>query len=757
MILNEKQFNEVVGIDEDMTVKMVVDESNTKKLLMILSQSLYSDPIGSLVREYCTNALDSHVESGIKEPIKVSLEREQGHFVFSVEDYGVGLSPDRIEHVFSKYLSSTKEGKKDEIGYWGLGSKSGLSYCDSFTIISRYEGTEFHYLMFKSEEGTSLTMLDMFDTSMRNGVQIKISLKVDADYDLFVEKIRSQLCYFEDVFINDYYREIKNDYKIIKTDLWKYSELNEDNYLHCSLNNIYYKLDFSKLGIEPIKMPIALSFSLSDNITPTPSREAFIYTPLVKEMILNRIKEVGDYFCNLWNLSVPQASTYEEALQLHKNLYEVSIYSEKTLDSEKNITIKIPKNITKYCSSKLKSVSLSLFPNLDIEQLEKVNTFLFQEYKVISEFKDGKFTSSLANYSVSNYSYNLLLKTGEQLSNLQIQYLRWKGKRIRIVRQHTTTKLGKIKLTNGSYDCYYGLLNLSKEPNELVFNKDTQKWESSWRQIISDYKKLKESYVNTWATLDQIVPTQEFLDWKKENRENKIKIKLGVEEIKVYIGREPRTMNAKKEIIYEANTFKIKNLDKDSRMFLYTDDSREDEINKYNNFLNYKLVICNSKTFGIIKKLNLNNWLNLDDIFTKKNKQICKKICNHLKKNILNDSEFNLDNDTIRLIKYVQPKLTSKLENIQKYKEEVIIPFIFYNKFLKTYIKNKWFDYSIYHSLEELYNRIPSLEFTNSLIGLFSTNRYYSKFIKLVWDDYKDKKQKVTFQDWLTKIVNDLN
>lgn len=755
MIINENKFNEVIGLDEDMTVKMVVDESNIKKLLMILSQSLYSDPVGSLVREYCTNALDSHVENNIKEPIKVSLKREQGHFVFSVEDFGVGLSPSRVEHVFSKYLSSTKEGKKDEIGYWGLGSKSGLSYCDNFTIISRYEGIEYHYLMFKSEEGTSLSLLDMFNTSMGNGVQIKISLKLDNDYGLFIDKIKSQLCYFEDVFIEDYYNEIKKDYKIIKTDLWKYSELNEDDYLHISLNNIYYKLDFSKLGIEPIKMPVALSFSLSDNITPTPSRESFMYTPAVKELILNRIRDVGNYFVNKWNSMIPQVETLEEANRLKKDLYEIPIYSEKTLTGEKEIKVKIDKKICKYCDQKLKSVVLSLWPNLNLERLDKISAYLLQEYEVKSKFDYGKYTSKLGYRDDQINQYNnkiLFLDKGEALSSLQIQFLRYEYETdcIKIVRKHSILKLGKLKSSNQSTDNYYGLLELNKHPK------------NEWRTIIKEYQSLIKSYTDKWVRLANVIPTEEFLTWKKEHKEKIKRVKLGVEEIKVFIGRKPMNGRAKKDVIYESATFKIKDLDilgkgkgAEPNKYIYADDSREDELNKFINFIDYDVVLCNPKTYKNIKKLNLNNWVNIDDILTKRNRLFSKIVTQYILDQVLALRNDNLYDTEIFLIHEVNSNISSKIIKLKNY-ENRGFPYKFRVNLYKYYIENKWFDYNMWGDIIFLYNAIPSLEFTKDVKYLHKENSYYSKFIKLVWNDYKDKKQDKPFDEFLKELVTNL-
>lgn len=54
------------------TIAMSVDTASMAHVLSVLTD-LYSDPTLAVIREYSTNALDSHVEAGVKRPIDVSL------------------------------------------------------------------------------------------------------------------------------------------------------------------------------------------------------------------------------------------------------------------------------------------------------------------------------------------------------------------------------------------------------------------------------------------------------------------------------------------------------------------------------------------------------------------------------------------------------------------------------------------------------------------------------------------------------------
>src|SRR3954470_8287486 len=109
-MISEKDKNAssaTVGMED--TVSMTIDASDTSVLMKILSENLYTDPIGSTIREWVSNALDSHIEANVKEPVIVEIMQDKNYvWWFKTTDYGVGISPDRQEKVISKYAASTK-------------------------------------------------------------------------------------------------------------------------------------------------------------------------------------------------------------------------------------------------------------------------------------------------------------------------------------------------------------------------------------------------------------------------------------------------------------------------------------------------------------------------------------------------------------------------------------------------------------------------------------------------------------------------
>ncbi len=123
MIL-EKQTNVVIveeGVDNN-EIKMSLDLDSANMLMQMLSKNLYSDSVGSTIRETCSNALDSHRRAGVNLPIIVSLELDTKtyNYSFSVEDFGLGLDADDVTNIISKYGKSTKRDSATELGMFGL-------------------------------------------------------------------------------------------------------------------------------------------------------------------------------------------------------------------------------------------------------------------------------------------------------------------------------------------------------------------------------------------------------------------------------------------------------------------------------------------------------------------------------------------------------------------------------------------------------------------------------------------------------------
>lgn len=120
MILEKQTSHLVLDTQEAETISMGIDVESAPMLMQMLSKNLYSDDIGSPIREAVSNALDSQIRAGTTKPIIVSLKMDrQYNYEFSVEDWGVGLDDEDVKSIISKYGKSTKRLAANELGAWG--------------------------------------------------------------------------------------------------------------------------------------------------------------------------------------------------------------------------------------------------------------------------------------------------------------------------------------------------------------------------------------------------------------------------------------------------------------------------------------------------------------------------------------------------------------------------------------------------------------------------------------------------------------
>lgn len=166
------------------------------KMFRILSDNMYQDKIGSIVREISCNALDSHIAAGNADmPFDIHLP-DQFEPWFTVRDYGVGMSPDMVEQVFCSYGESTKDQSNDAIGAFGLGAKTPFAYTDQFNIVTIYNGVMYSYSAFYNSDGLpEIVLMAETPTTERNGVEIKLGVKPN-DFRNFHDAVRNQLRFF---------------------------------------------------------------------------------------------------------------------------------------------------------------------------------------------------------------------------------------------------------------------------------------------------------------------------------------------------------------------------------------------------------------------------------------------------------------------------------------------------------------------------------------------------------------------------------
>lgn len=166
------------------------------KMFRILSDTLYQNKIGSMIREVSCNAADAHIAAGKRDVPFIVHAPNQLEPWFSIKDEGVGLSHDEVISIFSRFGKSTKTDSNTQVGAFGFGSKSPFAYTDTFTVISSKDGMKRNYSAVIQEDGTpAMLLLDASETTDPNGVEVMVGVET-SDFRTFYSEIVEQLNFF---------------------------------------------------------------------------------------------------------------------------------------------------------------------------------------------------------------------------------------------------------------------------------------------------------------------------------------------------------------------------------------------------------------------------------------------------------------------------------------------------------------------------------------------------------------------------------
>lgn len=297
MILKQ-QKSKIEGDDFD-GFDAGVDTKNFGKMFAVTSKNMYRRPVQSIVREITSNCVDSHIEAKVDDAIVIEIDEDEGGEYISFKDVGVGISPERMRNTYANWLSTTKDQTNDQIGMWGLGSKSPLAYTDIFYLTTVYDGIKYEYAVREGVERPRIDFYSQEQTEERNGTLVKIYIKNLQDRLNFLTACRSELLYFDNVFIRSRYSVFFNEYTIYDYKTFKYRpDTSYQNSLHIVLGRVAYPINWEELQIPRIELPFALKFEIGE-LQVTPERESIRYVTLdlpegpisTKDVILAKIQE----------------------------------------------------------------------------------------------------------------------------------------------------------------------------------------------------------------------------------------------------------------------------------------------------------------------------------------------------------------------------------------------------------------------------------------------------------------------------------
>jgi hypothetical protein len=741
-VLTEGQSQESIG--------MSLDLDSAQVLMQMLSKNLYSDDIGSAIRECASNALDSHRRAGVDTPIIVSFKSSTAYnYEFCVEDFGIGLDADDVKNIISKYGKSTKRESNTELGMMGLGFKAPLAYSSSFYFVCRKDGMERKYMMYEGEDVNTIDLLYEMPTTEGNGVKIIIPVKYSDRYQ-FTKKIKEQLCYFESVYFDvpdD--PSITNDFVISRHTHFQFSEMSTDRYLHICLDNVYYPLDFDKLGIDPIDFPVALRFSLSDGLYPTPNRESLRYTQEAKQIIMAKLSQVADYFVNKYNETIEEGNDIKSVINhLEKSGYYISL----TTSGKYNIDSFIQFSTIAPLTPEIDGVKLINFPAL------------YKMYKnnMLNDAFNSKFClryKRMANTD-KHYVYGYTLENvcngfakvwvyDERIPGIKKDYLRATCKESEynfIVKRAEPMQLGHPSKFN--LKTYYHLLKLADYPK------------SQWRDVIKEYQHIMSLVEAEFTNLDELVVPQSFIDGKKKVKtitsggtsgkrlkiQGEIVCKKGVDLMRWNDGRKCK---------FDSQLYKLEDLAsaKHLKVYAHHDDYLKlDALYGVMQKQKMEVITFSSRELKIVEQLDIHNLISYDQFMEGKNAPFKRIITSMLINDMMR--EYRSIFDRTDQIGYVSTDLSKKLRaltdyrNINHYNTDDELK----KAMLAVAEEHNLFDMNIYPEylqMLELFNQLPFLQPLCGKAGFYTEG---DPIVNVMTDLFKYYKHRVNLKHYNIRI-----
>ena len=750
MIL-EKQTQSHILQDGEQTqesIGMSLDLDSAQILMQMLSKNLYSDDIGSTVRECASNALDSHRRAGTTDPIVVSFQiaKDNNNYEFTVEDFGIGLDADDVKNIISKYGKSTKRDSANELGMMGLGFKAPLAYCSSFYFVARKNGVERKYMMYEGEDVNTIDLLYETPTSERNGVKVIVPVKWGDRYS-FQSKIQEQLAYFENVYFN--VDGVDNDFVIYRNELFQFSELASNSELHVCLDNVYYPLDFKKLGIDSIRFPIAIRLGLGDGVFPTPNRESLRYTKEAMVVIMNKIKHIANYFVEKYNESVRDTDNILEAIDHYRSH---SKYVKLNADSG-NVDVN---GLKAFATIPFASPKVNGLNYHTVHYYSTLKDYLIDEYSIVNEVYRGKWTKgsrwSRLSDRVSNPDNKIYIYT-DRLSGIKKEYLKSLnrlGHTEYVVKKVKSYKLGNAKDRVSGYDSYYRILELHKFPK------------SDWRNVIKEFQDMQSRIISRFIDLDNYVVPEQFILSKKKTavgsnggpqvRRQKLEGEV-TGKLAASLERSVGIQNCK----FVPHVVQMKDAHKAPYLTVYGSAEHTSTFDKLFSVYhprkgNVKFIVFSERELNRLKDIDLHNWIHIDKFMEGKHIAFRRVVTGYLINQLM--LEYRSVFSRKDRMEQISTDLRNKMVELEHYRDTKYVygSDELYKTMLEVAEVNKLFDMSIYPLYLDIKSIFGKLPFINSVFSACSSYNSKDGMTEAIRDLFKYYKQRIDWKHYNIRI-----
>jgi hypothetical protein len=565
MILNKPESDVLIVGGESHGIG--VSKEDSAKLLYILTQGLYKDPITAICRELISNIVDSYIGCDYSIEDKPGFVKLTDKCIYFI-DQGSGMSRETVDNVYSILLASTKENDSNAIGAWGLGSKTPWAYSDTFYVTTCKDKDKRTYMLVKDGLDSKIVLISE-EEGTEDGTTVFINIDNPKEWD---KKIRNVLFCFRHIHYsyegNIWDIESQVDYFNKSVLIEGNSFFYRDGYIKdfcIALDQVIYNISLDDLGVSHYGMfPVAVKMSLKEGLVPTPSRDNLILNQATKDKIVERLKEA---VLEIQGLQKRHVSLREWSQSSNYIKIELEEGDEIKLHGHANILCK----------------------TLGLPEFQTVNPLLKHcSFNDIQSFFKGYVQIKHTIKPSTHFSWSNVILIEENPSNREYKFLKeeYKGSYLIKKQEHALFyKQGIDKI--GLYD----ILELNRIPKDR------------WREAIVAFLGELEDYTKTLNSWEKI--ESEYKVWEPAKTKN---TRIKSEDKEVYLQKVDRRYS---------EWVKVKHLNNIGRKYLFVTKS---EYSSNSGFLctlgantNTKtdIYICSETSLKYLLGLGLNNFYSL--------------------------------------------------------------------------------------------------------------------------------------------------
>ena len=301
-----------------------ISHEDTAHIMGILRDSMYTDRVLAVLREYGANAWDANRESARGgKPIDIHVPTT-GEPTLTIRDSGRGLSERDVFEVYTQYGKSTKRGSNVAVGMLGIGSKSAFAYSDQFTVTSWNGGFKRVYVasLDESDLGIMQRLHEEPCDKSETGVEVKVAVKPEDVWEFQRKAISLYSNFKPRPNINIILRPVQE----VSATLESGEVYADDGDWVALMGCIPYRVNIEQLrGIEGAEglweclhnMSGALHFGIGE-VEISASREELKYTKKTKAALLDQFEKLVDEYVThtLQALKSDTLSQWEKRLRL---------------------------------------------------------------------------------------------------------------------------------------------------------------------------------------------------------------------------------------------------------------------------------------------------------------------------------------------------------------------------------------------------------------------------------------------------------